>query len=180
MTRNGINLLTLPLLSSSCIFLPFIYLSILPSPLFSHCIFSFPFYFIHLPPYLPLCSQIQSSQSMCLSSRPNWDIPPPLPQASVSPGTKEEGTHSPAGKGVGPGGPNADAWRKSLTLCLLCAGDKVDYGRGLSYRHGSLCSLTSDNPMPWSTLSPQSGTMNWASGHIIGLIENKPPLQKKN
>ncbi len=40
------------------------------------------------------------------------------------------------------------------------------YGIGLSYRHASFCSLTcrNDNPMPWSTLSPQSGTMNWASG----------------
>jgi hypothetical protein len=44
-------------------------------------------------------------------------------------------------------------------------GDKVDNGIGLSYRPTSLCSLTGqcDNPMPWSTLSPQSGTMNWAS-----------------
>ncbi len=43
-------------------------------------------------------------------------------------------------------------------------GDKVDYGIGLSYRPATLCSLMVqyNNPMPLSTLSRQSGTMNWA------------------
>jgi hypothetical protein len=44
--------------------------------------------------------------------------------------------------------------------------DTVDYGIGLTYRPASICSLTGqyDNPMSKSTLSPQSGTMNLASG----------------
>jgi hypothetical protein len=39
----------------------------------------------------------------CLSPCLNWDLPPPLPQASVypHPGTKGGGGHSPAGEGVG-------------------------------------------------------------------------------
>ncbi len=57
----------------------------------------------------------------CLSPLPNWDPPPPLPQASVSPpNPKGEVTHSPGGEeGVG-GGPNSDDWRKSLALYQLC------------------------------------------------------------
>ncbi len=41
-------------------------------------------------------------------------------------------------------------------------GDIVNSGKGLSYRPASLGSLVGwyDNPMPESTLSPQSGTMN--------------------
>ncbi len=42
----------------------------------------------------------------CLSPCPNWDPPPSLPQASVSPPEPKEGE--------GEGGPNSDDWRKSL------------------------------------------------------------------
>ncbi len=56
----------------------------------------------------------------CLSPRQNWDPPPPLSQACVSP-------PEPKGGGGGHtvlrvrGCPNLDDWRKSLALCLLCA-----------------------------------------------------------
>jgi hypothetical protein len=46
-------------------------------------------------------------------------------------------------------------------------GDKVDHGIGLSYRPAAgLHRLEGryDNPMPESTLSPHSGTMNLATG----------------
>jgi hypothetical protein len=43
-------------------------------------------------------------------------------------------------------------------------GDKVDYGLGLSYRPASLMAGRYDNPMSKSTLSPQSGTKNLATG----------------
>jgi len=48
----------------------------------------------------------------------------------------------------------------------LCLGDEVNSGIGLSYRPSSPCSLASqnDNPMPELTLSPQSGSMNSATG----------------
>ncbi len=44
-------------------------------------------------------------------------------------------------------------------------GDIVDSGIGLSYRSASLCSLAGwyENPLPESTLSLQSGTMNMAT-----------------
>ncbi len=38
--------------------------------------------------------------SRCLSHRPNWEPPPPLPQASGSPPGTKGGTHSPASEGV--------------------------------------------------------------------------------
>jgi hypothetical protein len=43
--------------------------------------------------------------------------------------------------------------------------DKFDRGIGFSYRPASLCGLTSryDSPKPLSTLSSQSGIMNWGS-----------------
>ncbi len=59
--------------------------------------------------------------SQCLSPRPNWVHPPPIPQASVSsppePKVGEGRQHSPAGKGLG--GPNSDDWRESLALYLV-------------------------------------------------------------
>ncbi len=55
----------------------------------------------------------------CLSPRPNWDPPPPLPPASVSP--LESGGETLACGWGGGGGPNSDDWRKSLAPCLLCA-----------------------------------------------------------
>jgi hypothetical protein len=47
-------------------------------------------------------------------------------------------------------------------------GDIVDSDKGLSYRPASLCSQAGlyDNSMPESTLSPQSGTMNLATGVV--------------
>jgi hypothetical protein len=44
-------------------------------------------------------------------------------------------------------------------------GDMVDSGIRLSYRPASLCSLVSryDNPMPESTLTPQSESVNLAT-----------------
>jgi hypothetical protein len=57
----------------------------------------------------------------CLSPRPNWDPPPPLPQESVSPPprptylaiTRTACQHEREGL-------NSDDWRKSPALCLLC------------------------------------------------------------
>ncbi len=48
-------------------------------------------------------------------------LPQPLSRQRVcpTPRTKGWGAHWPAAKGVG-GSPNADDWRKSLALCLLC------------------------------------------------------------
>ncbi len=45
-------------------------------------------------------------------------------------------------------------------------GDIVDSGIGFSYRPASLCSLAGryDNPMPESTVCPQSGTTKLATG----------------
>jgi hypothetical protein len=54
----------------------------------------------------------------CLSPRRNWDPPPPLPQASVSPGNPR-GEHTRL-RVRGWGSPNSEDWRKSLILCLLC------------------------------------------------------------
>ena len=42
-------------------------------------------------------------EPQCQSPRPNWDSPPPLPQANVG----------------------ADDWRKNLALCLLCGLHKI-------------------------------------------------------
>jgi hypothetical protein len=45
----------------------------------------------------------------------------------------------------------------------------------LSYRPASVCSLAGryDNPMPESTISPQSGTKNLATGFFLILISNR-------
>jgi hypothetical protein len=62
-------------------------------------------------------SKSQSKQSAIgfFSSRPNWDLPPPHPQASVlRPGIQRGGQHSLSGEGYG--GPNADDWVESITL----------------------------------------------------------------
>ncbi len=58
-------------------------------------------------------------------------------------------------------------------------GDKVDYGIGLSYPPTSLVSLTGryDNPMPLSTLSPQSGTMNLETLTVIVQHKSNPAEQ---
>jgi hypothetical protein len=58
----------------------------------------------------------------CLSPRPNCDPsnPTSASECVLPPEPKEEGTHSPAGEGVGEGS-NSDDWIKSLALCLLCA-----------------------------------------------------------
>ncbi len=55
---------------------------------------------------------------------------------------------------------------KSIKIYSPWMGDAVDSGIGMSYRPASLCSLAGryDNPMPESTLSPQSGTMNLTTG----------------
>ncbi len=61
----------------------------------------------------------------CLSPLPNWDPspPPPPPQAFVSPPELRGGGEVHARLPVrGWGGPNADGWRKSLALSLLCGG----------------------------------------------------------
>ncbi len=74
----------------------------------------------------------------CLSPRPNWDSPSPLPPASVSPpssGTKGGGTHSPAGEVVV--GPSSNDWRNSrylghiyiFRLFLYC-----DFSREVNYQ----------------------------------------------
>ncbi len=61
----------------------------------------------------------------CLSPRRNWDPPTPsLPsECTPHPGTKGEGgTHYTLACVLGGwGSPNADDWRNSLALCLLCA-----------------------------------------------------------
>ncbi len=48
-------------------------------------------------------------------------------------------------------------------------GDKVDSGIGLSYRPAGLHRLADryDNPMPTSTLSSHSGTMNFATALLL-------------
>jgi hypothetical protein len=57
----------------------------------------------------------------CLSPRPNWDTPPPLPQASVPPPPNHRGERHTRLRVRGWGiGPNSDGWRKSLAHCLLC------------------------------------------------------------
>ncbi len=57
----------------------------------------------------------------CLSPRPNWDPPPPLPQASVSPGTKGGGGTLPCEWGGGGGGQFGRLEKKSSTLSTLCS-----------------------------------------------------------
>ncbi len=63
-----------------------------------------------------------SRVSQCLSPRPNWDPPPPLPQASVS-ALGPKGDTLACGWG-GREGSNSDDWRKSLSkpiaLSTLC------------------------------------------------------------
>jgi hypothetical protein len=57
----------------------------------------------------------------CLSLRPNWLPPSPSSSSEVSTPLEPTGvTHSLAGEAAG-GGTNADDWRESLALCLLCA-----------------------------------------------------------
>jgi hypothetical protein len=60
----------------------------------------------------------------CLSPRPNWDSPPPIPQASGSPPPprNQRGRGHTRLRVRGRGGHNADDWRKSLysTLFTLC------------------------------------------------------------
>ncbi len=47
-------------------------------------------------------------------------------------------------------------------IALEYIGYIVDSGIGFLYRPASLsCRTGGDNPMPESTLSPQSGTINW-------------------
>jgi hypothetical protein len=62
-----------------------------------------------------LCD-IQYRGPQCLSPRPNWDLPPPLPQVSVALLPEPKG-----GWVRGMGGPNWDDWRESLALCLIGA-----------------------------------------------------------
>jgi hypothetical protein len=52
-------------------------------------------------------------------------------------------------------------------------GDKVNFGRGLSYWPARLNGLAGryDNPMPESTLSPSQGSMNSATD-VIDLVTN--------
>jgi hypothetical protein len=79
--------------------------------------------------YNRACASSQSTYirvPQCLSPRPNWDPPPPLPQESVSPRDQRGGHHSPAGEEVGGGGPKLDDWRKSLALCLICGESYTD------------------------------------------------------
>jgi hypothetical protein len=59
-----------------------------------------------------------------------------------------------------------EPWGQILRSWL---GDNVNSGIGLSNRPASLCSLAGryDNPMPELTLSPQSGTMNLATGLLV-------------
>ncbi len=52
----------------------------------------------------------------CLSPRPNWDPPPPDPQASVFPPEPNKGGHTREWGGGG-GGLSSDDRRKSLALC---------------------------------------------------------------
>jgi hypothetical protein len=55
-----------------------------------------------------------------MSLRRNWDSPNKslASECDPPPRTGGGGAHSPAGEGLG--SPNADDWRKSLALCLLC------------------------------------------------------------
>ncbi len=53
-----------------------------------------------------------------------------------------------------------------------CSQFRLGDGIGLSYRPASLCSLAGlyDNPMSKSTLSPQSGIMNLATGFFLSKL----------
>jgi hypothetical protein len=69
-------------------------------------------------------------------------------------------------------GSRYDSSKRSLAKFIVPErGDIVDFGIGLSYRPASLCSLAGryDNPMLESTLSPQSGTVNLASGSRVSV-----------
>jgi hypothetical protein len=59
-----------------------------------------------------------------------------------------------------------DEMRTSSQIISPRMGDIVDSGIGLPYRPASLCSqaVRYDNLTPESTLSPQSGTVNLATG----------------
>ncbi len=67
----------------------------------------------------------------------------------------------------------ANAFSSQIHSPLL--GDIVDSGLGLSYRPACLCSLAGryDSPMPESTLSPQSRTMDLATHNVEGIINWK-------
>jgi hypothetical protein len=123
-----------------------------------------------------------------LSLRRNW-VPPPPPQARVPPPPLGSlgGATCLAGEMVG--GPNSDEgtdalvfylhYNPSTVLSVSFAvvllfgsrvsspdwGDKVNSRIGLSYQPVSLHRLEggNDNPMPESTLSPQSETMSMAT-----------------
>ncbi len=73
----------------------------------------------------------------CLSLRPNWLLPPPLPQASVSPPPELEPTGGGGGKirlrVRGRGGANSDNWREALTLCILCGTLHTAHSQSDSY-----------------------------------------------
>jgi hypothetical protein len=58
--------------------------------------------------------------------RRNWDSPTPslASECAPPPGTKEEGGHTRL-RASGWGSPNSNDWRKSLSLCLLCAVDEA-------------------------------------------------------
>ncbi len=57
----------------------------------------------------------------CMSPRRNWDSPPPLSPASVPlPLEPKRGGGHTRLRVRGWGSPNADDWRNSLALCLLC------------------------------------------------------------
>jgi hypothetical protein len=63
------------------------------------------------------------------------------------------------------------SWGQILSPWL---GDIVDSGIGMLYRPASLCSLAGryDNPLSESTISPQSGTKNLATGiKIAGRVQ---------
>ncbi len=70
---------------------------------------------------LHLCCDNRSLNTYCTqcpSPLRNWDPPPSSPASCPSsPNQRGGGAQSLAAKGVG--GPNSDAWRKSLVLCLL-------------------------------------------------------------
>ncbi len=63
-----------------------------------------------------ICTIPNNRVPECLSFRPNWLPPSPLPQASVPPRNQRGGQHA----GEGAGGANSNDWRKSLVLCTLC------------------------------------------------------------
>jgi len=55
--------------------------------------------------------KVHTTVSQRMSPRQNWDHPPPYPAGGKVPRGGGEGTHSPAGEGVG--GPISDDWEKA-------------------------------------------------------------------